>query len=129
MKLILLTLLFDSATGCAMCQVVEMSRDDYDKFLQDTKDLKALRYGYAFLNQENKELRLQYKIDTDSLQGKIDLLEGTVIDWETKYEKLKESSSEAIEKAYKMAEGYKQLAVEKSRDIARLKKLMSGCCE
>lgn len=112
---------------CAISQIerVEMSVEDYNLFLQDTKDKKALQIGVAFLKQENKQLRMVYRIHIDSLQREINQLNVTI----SKLEKQIEDYRISTEKANQRADGYKNLLADKSRQNTTLKKIMSGCCE
>lgn len=127
MKLSLCVILYILTSVCAISQIerVEMSVEDYNLFLQDTKDKKALQIGFSFLKQENKEIKMVYRIHIDSLQREIDQLNGTVV----KLEKQVETARLEVEKANLRADGYKSLNVDLSHRIAKLKKLMSGCCE
>jgi len=95
-----------------------MSVEDYNLFLQDTKDKKALLTLNKFLEQENKELKMVYRVQVDSLQREIDQLNRYV----TKLESQAEAYKNEADNANKRAEGYKELAKKKSLEALKMQK-------
>lgn len=94
--------------------MVEMTRADYNKFVRDSRDLRALKVGFEFLTWENKN----YRTSLDSLSRELNRLFEKFETLKVKYE----ASLDEIAHMKKLVIGYEETAYKMSQKALRMQR-------